>query len=258
MANEIGNEAHAPIKAATPSPPSPVNTTTAQIALKITAAMTMVRDQRATNFPNGVSIPPQILTKRGRKRVDRSHIAAGTSVPRHILQVGKRLATAGTSRQTPAGSGMCGRETLSVMRNIGTLLLIAFAGCGAARADSVHVLTGSLGGTSDFVFRGLSLTRGKPAVQGSLDLEFPKEFYVGAFAATADPNHGPSPGCEIDLWAGRYWRVSENLSADLRLSCASTISQATTPDNTSRHRNTSDRVDAIASLCAGAIPSDWP
>jgi uncharacterized protein (TIGR02001 family) len=115
-----------------------------------------------------------------------------------------------------------------VTRPIRTLLLIACAGCAVARGDSVRVFTGSLGGTSDFVFRGLSLTRGKPAAQASLDVEFPKEFYVGAFVATADPNAGPSPNFEMDLWAGRYWSVSENFSADLRLS------QYTYPDDPRR------------------------
>jgi uncharacterized protein (TIGR02001 family) len=99
----------------------------------------------------------------------------------------------------------------------------AFTACGLshanlAYADSVRVLTGSIGVTSDFVFRGLSLTRGKPAAQASLDLEFPMEFYIGAFVATADPKDGPSPKMEMDLWAGRYWRISEDFSGDLRLS----------------------------------------
>ena len=92
----------------------------------------------------------------------------------------------------------------------------------------MQVFTGSIGGTSDFVFRGLSLTRGKPAAQASLDVEFPKEFYVGAFVATADPNPGPSPDLEMDFWAGRYWRLSENFSGDLRLS------QYTYPDDPRR------------------------
>ena len=70
-------------------------------------------------------------------------------------------------------------------RSIGTFLLIMMGAM--AHADAVNVVTGSLGATSDFVFRGLSLTRGKPAAQASLDVEFPKEFYVGAFVATADP-----------------------------------------------------------------------
>jgi uncharacterized protein (TIGR02001 family) len=107
-------------------------------------------------------------------------------------------------------------------------LLIALAIPVAACADSATIITGSLGGTSDFVFRGLSLTRGKPAAQGSLDVEFPEEFYVGAFAATCDPNPGPSPGVEVDFWAGRYWRLSEDFSGDLRLS------QYTYPDDPRR------------------------
>ncbi len=97
-------------------------------------------------------------------------------------------------------------------------MAMAIAAPALARADSASVVSGSIGGTSDFVFRGLSLTRGKPAAQASIDVEFPKEFYVGAFVATCDPNPGASPAVELDLWAGRYWRLAENFSADLRLS----------------------------------------
>jgi len=104
-----------------------------------------------------------------------------------------------------------------VKRAIQASLLIAVAACAAAQADTVHVFSGSLGGTSDFVFRGISLTRGKPALQASADVEFPQEFYVGAFVATADPNPGPSAPVELDAWAGRYWQVSDQVSADLRL-----------------------------------------
>jgi len=114
-----------------------------------------------------------------------------------------------------------------VTRRIRTLFLLTMASA-AAHADAVNIVTGSLGVTSDFVFRGLSITRGKPAAQASLDVEFPKEFYVGAFVATADPNPGPSPPVELDAWAGRYWRVSETLSADVRLS------QYTYPDDPRR------------------------
>jgi len=110
------------------------------------------------------------------------------------------------------------RETLTVKPIIRALLPVALLASAAAHADSVRVVTGTLGGTSDFVFRGLSLTRGKPAAQASIDVEFPKEFYVGAFVATCDPNPGPSPPVELDIWAGRYWNLSEKFSADLRLS----------------------------------------
>ena len=116
------------------------------------------------------------------------------------------------------------------MRPARTLPLLIALAATAAQADSGNVITGSLGGTSDFVFRGLSLTRGKPAAQASIDVEFPKEFYVGAFVATCDPNHGPSPPVEMDFWAGRYWRVSQDFSADFR------VSEYTYPDDP-RHVN---------------------
>jgi uncharacterized protein (TIGR02001 family) len=112
-------------------------------------------------------------------------------------------------------------------------LLCGLAVAGAARtagahAEGVYVVTGSVGATSDFVFRGLSLTRGKPAAQASLDVEFPNEFYVGGFIAGADPNPGPSPAVEFDVWAGRYWQLDNEFSVDLRLS------QYTYPDDPRR------------------------
>ena len=120
------------------------------------------------------------------------------------------------------------RETLSVTRTLGTLMLVCLAGIGLARADGGPIVTGSIGGTTDFVFRGFSLTRGKPAAQASIDVEFPREFYVGGFVAGADPNPGPSPAVEIDVWAGRYWRLGDDLSMDLR------VSQYTYPDDPRR------------------------
>jgi uncharacterized protein (TIGR02001 family) len=115
-----------------------------------------------------------------------------------------------------------------VTRYTRPLLLISLGLCASAHADSVKVLSGSLGGTSDFVFRGLSLTQGDPAAQASLDVEFPREFYVGAFVATCNPNPGDSPPVELDVWAGRYWRLSQDFSADVRLS------QYTYPDDPRR------------------------
>ena len=98
-------------------------------------------------------------------------------------------------------------------------LLVCLGIAGAVHADEPRaIISGSVGGTTDFVYRGLSLTRGKPAAQASIDVEFPREFYVGGFIASADPNPGPSPQVELDFWAGRYWRVGDDLSLDLRLS----------------------------------------
>lgn len=119
------------------------------------------------------------------------------------------------------------RETPPVARSTRTLLLLCLAVAGAMPVTA-QVVSGSVGATSDFVFRGISLTRGKPAAQVSIDVEMPREFYVGAFAATADPNPGPSPDVEVDAWFGRYWRIAEDFSADVRLS------QYTYPDDPRR------------------------
>jgi len=126
-------------------------------------------------------------------------------------------------------------------------MLMCLAGCGVARADepragSGTLISGSIGGTSDFVFRGLSLTRGKPAAQASLDVEFPREFYVGGFVASADPNPGPSPNMELDVWAGRYWRLGDDLSLDLR------ISQYLYPDDPRRINYNRSEVTASVGL----------
>jgi uncharacterized protein (TIGR02001 family) len=119
------------------------------------------------------------------------------------------------------------RETL-LTRLHGILALACLAVSGLATADGSRVVTGSLGGTSDFVFRGISLTRGKPTAQASLDVEFSREFYVGGFIAGTDPNPGPSPRMEFDVWAGKYWRLEDDLSLDLR------VSQYTYPDDPRR------------------------
>jgi uncharacterized protein (TIGR02001 family) len=119
------------------------------------------------------------------------------------------------------------RETL-LTRLSGILAVLCLAGTGFARADGTRVITGSVGGTSDFVFRGMSLTRGKPAAQASLDVEFARELYAGGFIATTDPNPGSSPAVEIDVWAGKYWRLAHDVSLDVRLS------QYTYPDDPRR------------------------
>jgi uncharacterized protein (TIGR02001 family) len=139
-----------------------------------------------------------------------------------------RLASPDATRQTRGGLRMALRETPPVTRRIRTLVLICLAGCGAARADGTRVVNGSVGLTSDFVYRGLSLTRGKPTAQASVDVEFPREFYVGGFVAGADPNAGPSPAVEFDVWAGKYWRLPADFSFDLRLA------QFTYPDDPRR------------------------
>jgi uncharacterized protein (TIGR02001 family) len=92
-----------------------------------------------------------------------------------------------------------------------------FAPAALAQSTGSRAISATVGATSDFVFRGLSYTRGKPAALASLDIEFPSSTYLGGFVSSADPNPGPSPVVELDFWLGQHWRLGSTFSADLRL-----------------------------------------
>ncbi len=82
-------------------------------------------------------------------------------------------------------------------------------------------LTGSTTLGSQYIFRGLSQTDGKPTVQGELDLVHPAGFYASLamsniswisdqFAA------GPiSAGVEVDLFGGYKWGFAKDWTLDL-------------------------------------------
>jgi uncharacterized protein (TIGR02001 family) len=83
---------------------------------------------------------------------------------------------------------------------------------------------GSLAGTTDYAYRGVSQTRGKPAVQGDLHYETATQFNndansrwsVGVWASTMDLNPGPGPTLEVDAWLGRNWTIAEDWDVSLR------------------------------------------
>ncbi|MFA5948883.1 MAG: TorF family putative porin [Hyphomicrobium sp.] len=62
-------------------------------------------------------------------------------------------------------------------------------------------LSFTVGGTSDYVFRGVSQTFEDPAAQGSIDLTY-GIFYAGVWASNVDFNDAPKANAEIDLYAG--------------------------------------------------------
>lgn len=67
-----------------------------------------------------------------------------------------------------------------------TACLLAFALPAAAQTTEAvptpeHSLTGNVGVVSQYVFRGLSQTDGKPAVQGGFDYAHASGFYLGTW-----------------------------------------------------------------------------
>jgi len=74
---------------------------------------------------------------------------------------------------------------------------------------------GSLGVTTDYLYRGLSQTRGTPAVQGGLHMRLPEGWVAGVWSSSVDFNPGKGASVEIDLHAGKLWTLGQDWSAKL-------------------------------------------
>ncbi len=71
--------------------------------------------------------------------------------------------------------------------------------------------TGNLGLFSQYVFRGISQTNEKPAIQGGFDLGHKSGFYVGTWASNiswlSDGNPDVSASMEWDFYGGYKWSL---------------------------------------------------
>lgn len=77
-------------------------------------------------------------------------------------------------------------------------------------------LTWNLSVTSDYVFRGISQSNRKPALQGGLDYAFGDSgFYVGTWGSNIDFQDSDGPDIEIDTYAGWNHDLSDDWNLDL-------------------------------------------
>jgi uncharacterized protein (TIGR02001 family) len=70
--------------------------------------------------------------------------------------------------------------------------------------------------TTDYVFRGVSQTDEKPALQLGADYSFDNGFYIGVWGSNVDFGEG-SPDVEIDTYIGWNHDLSETLNFDVML-----------------------------------------
>lgn len=90
----------------------------------------------------------------------------------------------------------------------------AFAQQAAATSD--HTFTGNVGVVSDYRFRGISQTFGKPAVQGGFDYAHSSGFYVGNWNSNVSGVQYPAgAGLEMDFYGGYKFEVMPDLTADV-------------------------------------------
>jgi uncharacterized protein (TIGR02001 family) len=88
------------------------------------------------------------------------------------------------------------------------LLLFGLAITGVSHAQ----FSATVAVVSDYEFRGVSLSEGDPALQGSLDFAFDSGFALGAWASNLDYGDEYDGKFELDLYASYSREVSESLS----------------------------------------------
>lgn len=93
---------------------------------------------------------------------------------------------------------------------IGCALAVLPAPSGAA-----DTLGGHVAAMTDYVFRGVSQTRGAAAIQGDLHYLSPAGWAVGGWASTIDSNPGPGASLELNLYAAWNRSIGETWNARL-------------------------------------------
>ena len=83
--------------------------------------------------------------------------------------------------------------------------IVAAAAVQLARAEGS--VGGHLAGTTDYVFRGVSQTRGEPAAQADLHYQTSVGWFAGAWASTVNLNRGSGATVELNAYAGRGWSI---------------------------------------------------
>lgn len=83
---------------------------------------------------------------------------------------------------------------------------------------SEFTVTGNVAGVTDYRFRGLSLSGGDFAIQGSIGVTHESGFYVGAWGSSLEQDALDIYGStEVDLYAGWSGAVASGLTADVGL-----------------------------------------
>lgn len=76
-------------------------------------------------------------------------------------------------------------------------------------------LSGSLAVTTDYIYRGLSQTAGKPAAQAGVQFRSQSGWNAGVWGSSIDFQNGAGVAYELDLHAGYAWSLSPDWSMQL-------------------------------------------
>lgn len=95
------------------------------------------------------------------------------------------------------------------------ILLAAAVSSATLLSPSVSAdILGTAAIVSDYTFNGVSRTDNGPALQLGLDYANDSDVYVGAWASNVDFGDADDTVAEIDLYAGKYFQISQIFSLD--------------------------------------------
>jgi len=103
---------------------------------------------------------------------------------------------------------------LPIHRMCACLLGAVLAG-GTQSANAEGSFGGHVDGTTDYVFRGVSQTRGSAAAQADLHYQTATGWFAGAWGSTVDLNSGRGATLELNAYAGRAWSLGGPWNAKL-------------------------------------------
>ncbi|HOB13910.1 MAG TPA: TorF family putative porin [Novosphingobium sp.] len=98
----------------------------------------------------------------------------------------------------------------------GTMMAAAPAFADETDPPSDVTITGNVALVTDYRFRGLSLSAGDPAVQGSINVNHSSGFYVGTWASSLEDS-AVYGSMELDVYGGWTGEVASGLTADVGL-----------------------------------------
>jgi uncharacterized protein (TIGR02001 family) len=102
---------------------------------------------------------------------------------------------------------------------LNTLILAVFAAPGLAIAADAPPVTGNVSLVSNYLYRGISQTAGKPAIQGGFDYANPGGFYAGAWGSNiswiSDAAVASGASLELDTYAGFKGGFATDFSYDV-------------------------------------------
>lgn len=98
------------------------------------------------------------------------------------------------------------------------ILCVSHAGLlAAAPAEAAEGWGGSIALASDYIYRGISQTRGQAAAQSGIELRTPSGWSAGVWGSSVDFYRGTGITYEIDLHAAYAWSIANDWSAQLGL-----------------------------------------